>query len=461
MGPVGSGKSTGCVVEVLNRCAQQAPNDQGVRRSRWAIIRNTYPQLKTTTIKTWQEWVPAAICPITFGSPIVGKLKFPVTIDGVADGTTVDAEIFFVALNNPRDVQKLLSLELTGAWINEVREVPKFIVDGVDSRLGRFPNEQGIPLTWTGLICDTNPPHVRSWYYEFAEKRKPDGWTFYRQPGALLRRPSGQYVVNPAAEGVQYQQLGYKYWFSMLPGKSPEWIKSYVLGEYASVFDGKPVYQELYSDALHLARAPIGLYRGLPLLLGWDFGLTPAVVIAQVTPRGRLNVLRSLSCRRGGIRQFVLETVKPCLMRDFPGLRYHGWGDPAGQQGSQVDEVTCIDELNRLGFPTYAAATNDFAARRDAVNNFLSYILQDCQAALLLDPACVDLRDGFLGGYHYRRVQTLDIEARYQEAPNKNEYSHIHDALQYLCLGASGQGRQYETDKAVMPVQAPTWGGYV
>jgi len=57
-GPVGSGKSVGCCVEVFRRAIQQGKGPDGIRKSRWAIIRNTNPQLRTTTIKTWLDWFP-------------------------------------------------------------------------------------------------------------------------------------------------------------------------------------------------------------------------------------------------------------------------------------------------------------------------------------------------------------------------------------------------------------------
>jgi hypothetical protein len=46
------------------------------------------------------------------------------------------------------------------------------------------------------------------------------------------------------------------------------------------------------------------------------------------------------------------------------------------------------------------------------------------------------LREGFLGGYHFRKFRSTDKAAstKYAESPDKNEYSHIHDALQYGCL---------------------------
>ena len=52
-GPVGSGKSVSCCIEILRRALEQKPGADGISRSRWAVIRNTNPQLKTTTIKTW------------------------------------------------------------------------------------------------------------------------------------------------------------------------------------------------------------------------------------------------------------------------------------------------------------------------------------------------------------------------------------------------------------------------
>ena len=55
-GPVGSGKSVSCCIEIMRRALMQQPAEDGIRYSRWAVIRNTNPQLKTTTIKTWVDW---------------------------------------------------------------------------------------------------------------------------------------------------------------------------------------------------------------------------------------------------------------------------------------------------------------------------------------------------------------------------------------------------------------------
>ena len=69
----------------------------------------------------------------------------------------------------------------------------------------------------------------------------------------------------------------------------------------------------------------------------------------------------------------------------------------------------------------------------------------DGKAGFLLDKKCINLKKGFNGGYHYRRLQTSGD--RYDEKPFKNRYSHVHDALQYLMMGA-GEGRTLLSGKS-------------
>lgn len=458
-GPIGSGKSVGCCIELWTRAKEQAPDKDGVRRTRWAIIRNTYPELKTTTIKTWQDWIPEYVCPIVYGSPICGHAEgVP-----VGDGTTIDAEFYFIALDKPKDVKKLLSLELTGAWINEARELDKSIVDAALSRTGRFPGKAyGAPITWSGVIMDTNPMDTDHWWYRLAEQEKPEGWEFFSQPGALIKvvDPNGHvhYEANPDAENVEHQQLGYQYWSRLASGADPEWVNAMVCGNYGAVFEGKPVYKDVYNDSIHVSRTPLGIYRGLPLTLGWDYGLTPACSICQITPHGQLRVLRELVCERGGIKQFATDAVIPTLNRLFRGMPIASWGDPAGVQASQADEQTCIGMLGNLGITTSPAPTNDFIPRRQAVLDRLTRMV-DGKPAIILDPSCTMLRKGFLGGYKFERVQ-VSGEERYREMPCKNMYSHIHDSLQYACLGADRVTVINQTPAPPPPpLPVNAWGG--
>ena len=111
MGPFGSGKSTVCIMEILRRASLQQPGKDGIRRSRWAVIRNTYPELRTTTIKSWHQWVSPELGRWVDEGPPFHHIKMG----------DMDLEVLFVALDRPQDISKLLSMELTGAWVNEAR----------------------------------------------------------------------------------------------------------------------------------------------------------------------------------------------------------------------------------------------------------------------------------------------------------------------------------------------------
>ena len=57
-GPVGSGKTTSCIFELLRRSMQQAQAPDGFRYTRWAIVRQTLQQLKTTVLRDIMQWLP-------------------------------------------------------------------------------------------------------------------------------------------------------------------------------------------------------------------------------------------------------------------------------------------------------------------------------------------------------------------------------------------------------------------
>lgn len=426
MGPVGSGKSSSCCVEIVARALRQKPSADGVRRSRWLIIRNTYPELKSTTIKTWETWFPSNVAPIKWDTPITSSMR----ISDIGDGTSMELEVMFMALDRPTETGKLRSLELTGAWINEASEIPKEIFDMVTQRVGRFPSKlQGGP-SWCGIILDTNPCDDDHWYYKLAEEEKPDEWEFFRQPGGLYKEGT-QFLPNPDAENIFNLPGGYKYYLQQVPSKQDDWINVFLLGNYGSTKDGKPVYPE-YNDKVHCLPTNIEAERGLPIVLGWDFGLTPACVVMQVTSRGKVIILDEVISEDMGIRQFANDAVKPLLNNKYAGYTIHSAGDPAGNIRAQTDERTCLQELLEAGIYTEPAPTNDFLPRRESVAFFLTK-MSDGEPAFLLNPRCVNIRKGLAGRYKYERLKTSG-PARFKDRPLKDGYSHIQDALQYACL---------------------------
>ena len=165
MGPLGSGKTVQSCLKVIDLMCEQEPTKDKIRLSRWLAVRNTYQELFTTTIKDWLS------CNEELGR-FVNSTKEPPHQDlefDLPDGTTVKSQIYFVAFDMPAHVKKARGLQLTGVWLNEVKELSKPVIDMLDLRHGRYPSaKEGAPCTWHGMIGDTNAPDEDHWYYQFS-----------------------------------------------------------------------------------------------------------------------------------------------------------------------------------------------------------------------------------------------------------------------------------------------------
>lgn len=441
-GPIGSGKSTACVMKLLAIAYRQPVASDGRRHSRFAIIRNTYPELKTTTVKTWHQWLP----PGQIGQ---WQNEGPPTHHIVTDELSM--EVMFVALDRPEDVRKLLSMELTAAWINEAREVPKAILDGLTGRVGRFPPVREGGCNGPQILLDTNPPDADHWWYTIAERDSStakgaellqsivEAEEAMRAGGALkpgqalfafFSQPSG---LDPDAENLPNLPAGY--YQRAMAGKTQEWIKVYVRGEYGFVLDGRPVFPE-YRDSLHCR--PFELNPRLELIAGFDFGLTPAAAIGQRLPMGQWRWRYEVVTEHMGARRFG-ELFNRFIGEKLPGWKFSSiTGDPAGMSESQADESTPFAILKAVGVFAEPANTNDPTIRREAMALPMGRII-DGEPGFLVHPDCKMLRKGLAGGYHYKRIQVSGDE-RYHDKPDKNLYSHVCEAAEYGMLGA-GEGK--------------------
>jgi len=429
MGPVGSGKSSACCLELMRRAFAQRPGPDGVRRSRMAVVRNTYRELKDTALRTWLSWFPKWAFGPFAATDLTHRVRLP-----HPDGGQVELDVLFRALDKPRDIKKLLSLELTGAWVNEARELPLSIIEALGDRVERFPAARDGGSSWAGVIMDTNPPDSDHWWRGLAEETRPPGWAFFRQPGGLLEQ-AGTFVPNPAAENLG--NLPPDFYLRRMAGKTPAHVRVYYCAQYGFVQDGLPVYPE-FSDARHVARRDLSPVDGLPLYVGLDFGLTPAAVLAQRLASGRWLVLDELVSRDMGLVRFA-GLLAELLRNNYGNHNLEIWGDPAGMARAQTDERTPFDILRASGLPARPAPSNDPLLRREAVAAALTRDI-DGLPGLLLSPRCAALRKGMAGAWRYRRLE-VSGEARYTDTPDKNRFSHVCEAAQYLFLGA-GEGRR-------------------
>jgi hypothetical protein len=413
MGPFGSGKSSACVMEIVRRAHEQVPGPDGIRRSRWVVVRNTYGMLKDTTIRTVMDWFP----PKVFGEYRVTDhtyifTKFP----------GVHLEILFRALDRPDQVSNLLSLEVTGAWFNEVREIPKTIIEAMDARIGRYPSKRDGGASWYGIIMDTNPPDEDSYIYKMFERVRPDNWQIFKQPSGLSSR----------AENTKY--LPKNYYTNLAKGKDEMYVRIYIHGQYGYQIQGKPVFQS-FRDNIHVAPRILTPTKGIDVLVGMDFGLQPAVTIGQLTPLGQLLILDELVSDGMGIRQFCLNQLLPLLRTKYFGMNVMGFGDPSGISRAPTDESTCFEVLHstEIGLSNIVSApTNTITARVGAVETYLNKMTMG-EPGFVLSPHCKMLRKALNGAYHYDKDPKGNGD-EYKATPVKNFASHVSDSLQYLCL---------------------------
>lgn len=450
-GPVGSGKSVGMVMEILLKGLQQQPF-RGVRKTRWAIVRNTYSELKFTTIKTWLDWIPSEIGTVKLTAPPTAKVIIP----DIGDNTRVEIEVVFLALDREEDQAKLRSFELTGIWFNEGQFLDEEILRVGLQRTGRYPKVEqdehgkvieGSGPTWSGAILDFNLVDTEHLLYRAFKTEKRKGWKVWIQPPAIeeiddpetpgekiwLGNPNAENIKSHANESNKWD--GYRYYLDKLPGMKRSQILVDFCAQWGVSVVGQPVYAETYDDEYHIAEEEIKVDKSLPLYMGIDFGLHPAIVFGQVMRDGKLVILKEIDPNQPsgvGLEEFLDDYYRPFVLEHFVGVRqFEGWGDPAGRGRNAIDKRSPFMVLATAGVRCSPTLTNEFLPRKESVEKFLMK-----RNGLILNPSCTRLRKGFLGGYGYKKVNGLP-----KTHPEKNGFSHIHDSLQYLCLGILTQGR--------------------
>ena len=464
MGPVGSGKSTGSILKILLYAMSIMPGKDGLRKSRWLVVRNTKPELKNTTIKTFLEWMRP------FGRFESSKMTFFMDFDDVS------AEIQFLALDDKKDLGKLLSLECTGIYFNELSEIDREIYTRAQQRIGRYPSlkatgtkawfdlrkckEYGIILDpekqfeehkvllrgkeqkirmykMDCIFSDTNPPLMGSYFQKMFEKQlfneagvdeNPPDFRLYRQPSGMS--PYAENKIN----------LKSNYYEDIIRNSPKEVSDQMVHVQYGLGETGLGVYRSYFKEEhikKHLTNKINKSYR---LIIGMDFGLTPACCICQIGEDGKLRVLDEIyatNTEKMHLKEFLDTKVEPFLQSKYSTFFRNKQNiifaiDPAGLQRNQVSGETACQELQSRGYYVRTDSTNKLGERLQAVKEVFKRSKNGkdgVEYQFEIDEKCNWLITGFRGNYYYEKNKVS-----FANEPCKNEYSHIQDAFQYVCV---------------------------
>jgi len=458
MGPYGSAKTTTGMQKVLNSVMWQPPGPDGVRRARWCIVRDTYGHLEANIMADWFMWFPKTEKNYNLRQN-THKLNIDIPIAG-GQVMRLYLEVLFRAVESQSAEELFKGLALTGLWLNEMDTLHYDVFKYGFPRLGRY-RPPGTPIGgWSGLIGDMNAPAEDNWTYDFnvnknigltedqmREYRKVFGdnfrVNFHVQPGGL----------DAGAENLANLPPGY--YDRIQIGMSEQEKRRFIHNKFGAVRDGNPVYTQ-YSDERHCVR-DLKVDPRVPVSLALDGGNTPACLFGQKMPNGQIRVVDEVVIYKPG-KTAVLEKLgakefgQQCgeyWNENFGGCRLAdlNWSDPAAWDGDSAK-----NEEDRAWIIRFVAGFNETAIgaklkikpapvrgnrigpRLEAVRDVLKGSI-DSVPKFVISDRCKVLREGFNRGYVTTRVQYSTGGGRWKDEPLKNDFSHVHDANQYLVLG--------------------------
>ncbi len=451
-GPIGSGKTTATIIELLRRSVSQARAPDGFRYTRFAVVRQTLKQLKDTVLKDCDTWLGAN----GLGHWKVSEGVYHLSFDDVR------SEWVFIPLEDATDQARLLSMQLTGAWLSECVEMNISILGPVSGRLGRYPTGAKGNPTWSGIIADTNMPTEMTPWHAFMENL-PHDWQKFIQPSGMAPHAENldwlmqtdQTIKLPIGSTARINQ-GRKYYERLVSmyGEDSDWVKRYVYGQYGDDPSGAAVFKNTFRSDFHIVDDTM-LIPGYPILLAQDFGRNPWTLLCQSDHMGRLLVHGECKGENVGLEKHVMEELRPMLMNDrYMGYKMMMVGDPAGVAKGNVSEESCFDALKRMGFPAIPAPTNDIEPRLRAVESLLGRQVQGGPALMISRARCPHLCRAMSGGYRFLAKKTGALRV-VPDKDDKEGFSHVADCLQYACLIVHGGLMPYVFQALRPPPTAP------
>lgn len=471
-GPWGSGKTVASIYKMVRHSAVDFPVcKDGVVHVRWAAVRDTYREMAKTALASWLEAFPKS-GPFTAEGkdaysggqdrPVTHILEWDVIRKWwIGKGqwenrlTPVRMEMQFGAIGEQNLDSFFKGYEISGGWLNECDLIHKDAPGKLYGRTGRYPPEaemmewEGERLGWVTdpdsgrqsinvprIVCgDFNPPDETNWTYEreIEAPEKSPGYNFFSQPSGLS--PQAENRIGKARHKYEEEERQFG-------GPDAPDSRRNVHGMYAAKASGAVIFGR-FNLMKNRADTSLPIVRELPYYMGMDAGGRPACGIGQFMPTGQFRMQREICSKPGevtGPSRFA-ENVMEVLLRDYAGMRCAGaWADPSSWYGADKvrGELAWVETVQlALQQSIMPTATNDLGSRFEAVNWYLADIDANTPR-LLIDPSCKWTIRGFVSQYQLTKSSTEGKTDA--DEVDKNPYSHIMEAWQYLLYGYRGPG---------------------
>ena len=416
--------STAGIVATLRHAMRYGP---AVWPIKWAVIRDTWENIKITTMDTIRMFCRK------YKIPAQGlELKEPKIVQlGMQTESSVFkplVELHFFGLDQPSDANRLQGFEGAGAWIEEPAPAAD-LASGVpeDALLAVTSLRQGsIEGVQPRVQITFNPPDETHWTIKYRDDQDTiDAMEAQGISIDFFEIPPGE---NPGIT-KEYRQRNR----AMLEAMGrPDLVARLVEGKVGFLQLGVSVTPE-YSS-LHESKISLPILRRVPIIRSFDFGLNPTTVWLQETPHGRVYIFKSIRGEHMGMENHIQSNVIPWqIAHGIQDYMFEDYGDPNGlspeAKNSNVSAVTAIEEMLTAspGVPaSFTPGPIPIADRVGPIRALLRRMNKFGQPVIQVDPEATEMRRALGGGWHRKKSASGIISDIL-----KDEHSEHCDALGY------------------------------
>ncbi len=461
MGPRGEGKTDSAIMAMTYHASLQ---EKKYRPIPWAVVRDTWKNLERTTYRSFMY----PTCPQSLAYQLRGKIRQK---DGGRELTLVDGKgngiwvAFLFGMDTPEDLNKLLSMQLGGFWVEEAapamqEDIGSGISEevwsvGITSLRHPLMTDKGVAFLkeWQGKFEMMTPNDKRQGFLLGALTKDPygnfvprnrraqitmnypseDHWTwvrFYEEPSsdrALFRIPKGEneHIDDQYRENMAKSLAGRQDLLDRLVEGRPAHVQ---LGIAVT-----PEYHESYNGGpWHRSDKNLDPMVNLPVFRFWDGDLHPACVFAQITPRGKFIVTDTL---RGietgmGMKQFIDQQVKPLIQNRYSKIRqWRDLGDPTLRDRDPSDSSkTAAQMIEKELNTSYEGGVLRWGPRKEALKDLLTRTLSDGEPMFVVSKHEKILHRSLSGGWHYNKSSSGKVS---DEPDNNDPNSHPASGLSH------------------------------
>lgn len=327
---------------------------------------------------------------------------------------------------------KVAGLTLAVIYIDQPEEVPLDVYHYCKGRL----SQKGFTQQ---MIITPNPPGFDHWLCdEFPEDNR-------KQEHEYIHISIYDNAQNLDPRTIRSLELEYP------PGHPLR--RSMLEGRRGLSPRGEVIYGKIFRPPIHVADTVV--VDDAPILESWDFSHAhPAVAWLQFAPWGALLIHGELQGKDEYLDDFVPKVL--AMRARLFGAERDFWvccdpsGDDTTSHGLKRTAVTVLSEHGI--YARYVSGSNRPDRRAFAIQQIAKFMLRLTKdgPALIINPRCKTLIDGFTAGYVYSENASYSERYGSIRKPLKDGYyDHLQNCIEYAILNFYSPGQDQAAERRV------------